>query len=459
MRSRCWLIALTVLVWFCGSSMADDSELAQKIDALVQPYLDESIAVGMTVGVVHGDKSLVRGYGRVDREDAKPPTGKTTYEIGSISKTFTGLLLADAVVQDQVRLDQPVAELLPSEVQMQQHGDGPVLLKHLATHVSGLPRMPNNLSPSDVSDPYADYRREDLYAFLSDHVPARGPAKEYEYSNLAFGLLGQLLADLAGKSYHELIRSRIADPLGMIDTSVELDDAAQSRLALPYNAALATDKNWLFQSIAGAGAVRSTVDDMLLYARAHLHPPADQVGEAIELAWAIHQPPLKNSDFAMGLGWHVARDGSTRWHNGQTGGYHSMILINRSSDLAVVVLSNTATMEIDVLAEQLVRALMGASEQPRQFPKSVSVSAEQMQRLVGRYQLAPNFILTAKIEDEKLMVGATGQPFLQVFPASVTKWNYRVVDASLSFELDEKGPARAVILHQNGLNQRATRLE
>lgn len=244
----------------------------------------------------------------------------------------------------------------------------------------------------------------------------------------------------------------------MDDTAVELSDAMQARLAPPYDAQLSEDHRWHFQAIAGAGAVCSSVEDLLRYARAHLNPPEGQLGEAIELAWKVHQG-AQDGGFAMGLGWHVARDGSTRWHNGQTGGYHSMMLVNRLSGIAVVVLANTATMEIDVLAEQLIRALAGAKEQPREFAKVVEVAPEQMERLVGRYQLIPTFILTAKIEDGKLMVGATGQPFFQVFPQSDSKWSYRVVDASLTFELGDEGPAKAVILHQNGLNQRAERLD
>lgn len=432
----------------CQVVKAEESELAAQIDRLVQPYLDESIVVGMVVGVIRGNDSVVRGYGRVARDEPAQPHGQTVYEIGSITKTFTGLLLADAVVHGRLQLDRPIADLLPADVRTPQHEDGPIRLEHLATHASGLPRMPKNFSPSDARNPYADYSAQDLYAFLSSHSLACGPAVEREYSNLGFGLLGEIIAGQAGGSYGDLIQSRIVKPLEMESTAVELNESMQARLAPPYNADLNEDRRWNFQTMAGAGAVHSTVDDMLLYARAHLHPPDGQLGTAIELAWAVRQPAIKGEDFAMGLGWHVARDGATRWHNGQTGGYHSMLLINRPASVAVVVLANTATMEIDTLAEQLVRMLVGVPERPRKFEKSVEVSADQIQRLAGRYQLAPTFILTVKIEGEKLMVRATGQPFFRVLPQSNTEWSYRVGEASLTFELDEDGPAKAVVLHQ-----------
>ncbi|WP_164103198.1 serine hydrolase [Candidatus Laterigemmans baculatus] len=433
-------------------------EFAAEIDRLVQPYLDNSVIAGMVVGAIRGDETLVRGYGREDLDRPAKPDGKTIYEIGSISKTFTGLLLADAVVDGRVQLDQPVAEVVPDQVEFPQHADGPILLKHLATHVSGLPRMPSNMKPKEPQDPYADYGADGLYAFLSSHSLERGPEQKAEYSNLAFGLLGQILAEQSNTSYGELVEARIAEPLKMKDTTAEVDEVKPSRLAVPYDANLERSSNWRFQSIAGAGAVCSTADDMLRYARAHLNPPRGPLGEAIELAWKTQQPPLAEGDFAVGLGWHIARDGETRWHNGQTGGYHSMIMIHRPSKTAVVLLANTATMEADRLAEQLMRMLLGIPEQPRQFEKSVEVAPEQMQRLVGRYQLTPEFILTVQVEEGKLMVGATGQPFFRVFPQSDTEWKYGVVDASLTFETGDEGPATAVVLHQGGIDQRATRM-
>lgn len=454
-------VVLLAIVFQCACSTdqadAQRPDLAVQVDRLVQPYLDQEIVVGMVVGVIRGDETMVRGYGRVTRDAADQPDGKTVYEIGSVTKTFTGLLLADAVVQGRVKLDQPVADLLPPGVRMPQHGDEPIRLKHLATHAAGLPRLPSNLSPSDPSDPYADYDKDDLYGILSGLQLERAPATEVAYSNLGFGLLGQVLADQAGVAYGQLIEARIAKPLKMDDTATELDRQMRARLAPPYNADLQEDQNWNFKAMAGAGAVRSTADDMLRYARAHLQPPSGPLGEAIELAWKVQQPAIDGDGFAIGLGWHVARDGATRWHNGQTGGYHAMVMLNRPAKAAVVVLANTATMEVDALSEQLVRMLAGVAEQPRKFEQTVEVSPAHMQRLVGSYQLTPDFVLTVKIEDQKLMVGATGQPFFQVFPQSETKWNYRVVPASLTFEVGKDGPAKAVTLHQNGIDQRAVR--
>lgn len=463
-KYECGCILISVALGTLGSLLpqrcaGDDPGFSDQVDLLVQPYLDEPVVTGMVVGAIRGDESLVRGYGRVRPDKPAAPDGKTVYEIGSVSKTFTGLLLADAVVRGDASLEQPVQQWLPEAVAMPQPIDGPITLKHLATHVSGLPRLPGNMTSAHEADPYADYRRDDLFAFLREHQLRRGPGVQLEYSNVAFGLLGQLLADRAGQDYGERVQSVIAKPLGMHDTRVVLTDSMRQRLAPPYSADLEPAENWHFQAIAGAGALRSTASDMMCFAHAHLDPPDSPLGRAIELAWKVHQPGIAEQDFAMGLGWHVARDGTTRWHNGQTGGYHAMVLVNRPQQIAVIMLSNTSTMEVSALAEQLFRMLAGSPEKPREFEPTVKIAPETMKRLAGRYRLAPNFVLTVTVEQGKLLVRATGQPAFPVVATSETEWHYRAVDAQLTFELDDDGPATAVVLHQGGSDHRAERIE
>jgi hypothetical protein len=160
----------------------------------------------------------------------------------------------------------------------------------------------------------------------------------------------------------------------------------------------------------------------------------------------------------MGLGWHFAVDG-TRWHNGQTGGYHSMLLINRPLQIAVVLLTNTSTGEVDQLANQVIQMLAGASPKPRKFDEAKQIGIAKMRQLEGRYQLAPNFIFTVKVQGKKLMVGITNQPTLEVFAKSETEWFYKVVPASLEFKLGEDGKATSLVLNQNGAQQEAKRIK
>jgi D-alanyl-D-alanine-carboxypeptidase/D-alanyl-D-alanine-endopeptidase len=435
---------------------ADHETLRQRTDVLVQPYLDNDIIVGMTIGVLREGKRDVFGYGRMSRADRRVPDGDTIFELGSATKVLTGILLADAVVRGRFKLNQPAGDLLPAGVKMPAKGDRPITLQDLSTHVSGLPPIPDNLKPGDLDNPYADYRDQDLYAFLNKHKLTRAPGTKYEYSNLGQGVLGQLLSLQAKSTYEDLVRSRIAVPLKMSSTTIKVDKKSQSRLAPGHLGDGQPAANWDLPALAGAGAIRTTVNDMLLFAAANLAPPQGKLGEAIEMAWSIHQKPIKKGDASLGLGWHVTPDG-TRWHNGQTGGYHAIILVNRQSKSSVILLTNTATGEVDQLAIDILRMISGAKVAPRKFDKAIDVSAATLQKYVGNYELAQGVLFTVKAVDGKLMISLTGQPAYQVFSRSETVWFYKVVDATITFNVDKNGRCDSLVLFQNGVKQTARR--
>ena len=435
---------------------AQEQSMRQRTDQLVQPYLDNDIVVGMTIGVLRDGKQEIFGYGRMSRDDRRVPDGDTIYELASATKVLTGILLADAVVQDRVKLNQPAGELLPAGVKMPANVDRAITLQDLATHVSGLPRIPDNMKFGNPGNPYADYLEKDLYSFLNNYKLAQAPGTKSEYSNLGQGLLGHLLSLQAKSTYEDLVRNRIAVPLKMSSTIITLDKESQSRLAPGHTGEGKPAANWDMQVLAGAGGVRTTVNDLLLFAAANLAPPKDKLGEAIEMAWTVHQKPLKTGDMPLGLGWQLALDG-TRWHSGQTGGYHSMILVNRQFKTSVVLLTNTATTEVDQLATDILKMISGVTVIPRKFEKPINVPTEALQKFVGRYELAPGALFTVEVKDDKLMIGLTGQSSYQVFPRSETEWFYKVVDATITFNVDKNGKCDSLVLFQNGIKQTAKR--
>ena len=171
----------------------------------------------------------------------------------------------------------------------------------------------------------------------------------------------------------------------------------------------------------------------------------------------------------MGLGWMIAGDGQTRWHNGQTGGSHSALFINRELKCAVIVLCNTAvTNEVDQLAMQLIQKAAGqeVKPEPSETPEAIMAAANSpsMRNFAVGWSVAisstPDFIFDVQDRDGHLMVGITNQPTQEVFPDSPTRWSYRGVDATLEFNLSKTGPAKSLILHQNGAEpDRSTELE
>lgn len=443
------LIAFLVSMVAVQAMAQDDFKHEQKIAALVEPYLANQKINAISVGVITNGKTWTKNFGTLDAEGTRSPDEKTLYEIGSISKVFTSVLLAEAIESGRLKLNDPISTVMKELAEKNPTVGNSITFQQLSHHVSGLPVMPDNIKPADSTNPFDGYDREMLTEYMLSAKPARKPGEGYEYSNLAVGLLGDLLSRQAGLSYDALLKEKLTGPLKMSDTTINLTPEQLSHFAPPHNAALLADKAWDFDALAGCGAIRSNIDDMLLFAKASLNPPEGPLGKAIELAWTQHKP-ANNGNHAMGLGWMIAQDGSTRWHNGQTGGYQSMMLVSRQADCAVVLLCNTAGSGTDALAEQIIQTAMGLDVQPRTFDKEVKVDPRVAKRLEGKYELAPGIVITVQVKDGRMMAQLTGQQFLALIPKSETEWKYQLVDATLKFELPESGNSPKVTLLQAG---------
>jgi len=333
-----------------------NKDLAQAISS---GALAPSTGAGVTIGIVdHGEKRVF-AYGT-----AKPDS---IFEIGSITKIFTGLLLAQMVQQEKVKFDEPVRDLLPAGTVAKPAGSEITLLD-LATQHSGLPRMPDNFHPADRSNPYADYRAANLYSFLASHGVAKPADATFLYSNLGFGLLGQALADRAGVPYPELLRNEITGPLGMKDTVVALSAEQKLRFITGHDMAHQPTHAWDLDALAGAGAIRSTAADMVIYLQANLHPDqlpstANGTPDGKTLPAALAQSHELRADALPGmriaLAWLYVPATGSYWHNGGTGGYSSFAFFNPKADYAAVVLVNTAGEFADRLGHHIAERLAG----------------------------------------------------------------------------------------------------
>lgn len=319
-----------------------DNDIAE---ALKSGELGPSTGAGVSIAVVEHGVTRIFSYGA-----AKPDS---IFEIGSITKTFTGLVLSQMVEQGTVRLDDPVRELLPPSTVAKPAGDEITLLD-LATQHSGLPRLPDNLKPADPANPYADYGPANLYAFLAKHKVAKAAQPSFLYSNLGFGLLGQALSNRAGTSYAALLEQEITGPLGLKDTVVSLLPEQQARFIPGHDRDHHPVKAWEFDALAGCGAIRSTAPDMLAYLQANLHPenfkatigssagttmPAALIQSHLLRADAIEAGVV---DRRIALAWFFSPATGSYWHNGGTGGYSSFAFFNPKGDYAAVVLLNTS---------------------------------------------------------------------------------------------------------------------
>ena len=305
-----------------------------------KPVLNASAGIGIVIGVYQEGQRRIFAYGAADPD--------SIFEIGSVTKTFTGLLLAQLTAQHDVTLNEPIGTLLPPGAVTRPAGPEITLLD-LATQHSGLPRLPANLQANaNPADPYAGYGPKELYAYLQDHGVALPKTPTYLYSNLGYGLLGFVLARHAGKPYAQLVEDQITTPLHMTSTAVDLPANEKPRLIQGHDAANAPVPSWTFDALAGAGALRSSAGDLLTYLAAQLHPTSistgAEQGPAATLSRAISMTHELRADgpagMKVGMGWLYEEANGTYWHDGGTGGYTSMVAFQPANDRAVVVLYN-----------------------------------------------------------------------------------------------------------------------
>lgn len=463
-----WVLAIAAATSATAQSPATPSPVPS--DEEIRKILVERIdtyrqSVGIVVGVIEPGGRRIVTYGSRAKGDARPLDGDTIFEIGSITKVFTSLLLADAVRRGEVALSDPVAKYLPPEVKMPERGRA-ITLQDLATHTSGLPRMPDNFQPKDPANPYADYSTDQMYQFLSRYQLTRDPGATVEYSNFGVGLLGHVLARRAGMDYETLVRTRVTGPLGMRHTGIALSPEMQARLAPGHSPALEPVPNWDLPTFAGAGALRSSTNDMLTFLAAALGYGSSPLDSAFATMLSIRPPPSSTAPDTA-LGWQISRGKETEviWHNGGTGGYRTWVGYEPRSRTGVVVLTNagTAAGPDDIGRHLLVPSSALLQKFPSQGPPKprtqTTVDAAVFERYVGRYQLAPSAVLTITRDGTRFFVQLTGQPTFEIFAESEKDYFLKVVDAQLTFETDAQNKAVAVVLHQNGIDQRAPRIE
>jgi CubicO group peptidase (beta-lactamase class C family) len=416
----------------------------------VEKAAHERVAAGihktLVFAFVDGDKSEVVAFGKL--ATGKAPDGDTVYEIGSITKTFTATLLAEAVLAGRVTLDTPLVRLLP-EFKIPSRGGNEITLGELAMQRSGLPRLPSNLRPKDPENPYADYDAAKLKAFLAGYELPRDPGATYEYSNLGFGLLGYALAHAANTTYGAMTAEKIFKPLGMTTSGTALTEDTRAHLAPGHDGSGNPVKNWDFDALAGAGAIRSTAEDMLRYLKANMGIGASPLVAAMQFA----QQPRSDAVNAVriGLAWMTTRSG-TVWHNGQTGGYASFIGFTADRRHGVVVLTDTG-----VTADDLGFASLDAGAEIAPAQKAIVLLAAALDDYAGTYKLADNFLLKVSRSGDGLLAQATGQGPIPIFPSAPNEFFARVAGISISFTRDPNGAVNGLVLHQNG-DHKAPRL-
>jgi serine-type D-Ala-D-Ala carboxypeptidase/endopeptidase len=426
-----------------------------EIRSIMANRVESGKAVGIVTGVIDEKGRQVVASGKISLDGTQPPDGDTVFEIGSVTKVFTSLILADMIEKGEVKPDDPVAKFLPATVKVPSRNGRQITLLDLSMQVSGLPRLPDNLKPADPANPYADYDAAKLYGFLSRYTLTRDPGEKYEYSNLAVGLLGHALALKAGMRLR-----RTAAPAHLRAAGNErhihhaLRGAKEAARAGIQRIAQARQE----LGFRRAGRLRRGALHGERYAEVRRREPgADRhPAQGRHAPHAIREerkPALP--DLEIGMAWHVFTKFDTLiwWHNGGTYGYRSFVGFNPAKKEGVVVLCNTF-MDNDDLGRHILESRYPVAGFTKEAPrKEIQVDAAVLERYVGEYELTPAFKIAVTREGARLFVQATGQPRFEIFAQSESEFFLKVVDASVTFLPD------ALILHQGGMDQKAKKVK
>ena len=422
-------------------------------DATIHRILEERIdttkqSVGIVVGIVTPQARRVIRHGRLALGDSREVGPDTVFEIGSVTKVLTAMLLADMARRGEVSVTDPVIRYLPPEVATRAQGLRTTTLADLATHTAGFPFWPSGIpATAEGTAQMASYSLDQLYQFVSAFEAPADVGTRWMYSNTDAGLLGVLLARRAGSTYDALIESRITRPLGMTSTAVAVSPAMQPRLAVGHNAELKPAGVWNVQTLAAGGSLHSTVNDLLTLLAA--------VGDPMTVAGAAMPGMLATRrqapGFQQALGWMVLGTGPGEGlllHDGNTLGFASSVVYDPVSRTGVVVLSNSSTTVSDI-ARHIARPTMplAAPLSPAPRKTEIAIEPDLLDVYAGAYEPGPGAVFTVTREGDALMIQIPGIPKLRLRPESPRDFfvaeNTRV---TVTFNVDAAGRVTGLLL-------------
>jgi CubicO group peptidase (beta-lactamase class C family) len=452
----CWLLTAS-----CGEASAP--AIPEDVRASARARVDCGYNAGIVVGMVDPGGETFFGYGRTELPRGPKPNDRTVFEIGSVGKVFTALLLAEMAKRGELDLDDPIERHLPDSVAAPRRAGRSITLAHLASHTSGLPNLPDSFNPPDQEHPFAGFDCEDMYAFLRSHRLRRDVGAVYEYSIIGTGLLGHLLSLRARKPFEMLLEERIAAVLGMPDTRFTMTPGMRVRLAQGYSGPIPVG-TWPPQPpLMGTGNELSTARDLLTFLAANLHLVETALRPAIE---EIQKPrhDCGSPTTKVGLGWHIKIDGAHPivLHSGGTGGYSAFAGFVSETRTGVVVLSNSTTDIADIGIH-----LLDPSIPLREIHPPFPVPKEVLRSYEGTYgaapPFAPGFQQNTEIHVEEmegwLIVHITGLARVPLHAVSETRFLSPETGGTITFLRNDQGDVTGLVGERAGLRQAARRID
>lgn len=318
-----------------GGDYAATTTYKAEVDKLAKPVVGKH-CVGLVVGIISPEGREIYGYGKTSSK-GKLPDGNSFFEIGSITKTFTSLILSKYIDENRLLENQPVQELLPSGKVKVPMRTRPVSLAHLATHSAGFPEMPSNFQSETT------YSVDNLFAAVNKVRLISTPGSRWVYSNFGVGLLGYSLCLNSGMKYADLVKKEVLDPLGLKDTAITLNAEQNRRMVQPHSSVKrpVAPYKWKSDAMVAAGGLCASANDLLNYLAAQAGLRDSPLSAAMELSHAVRT--TVDGRTRMGLAWFIDKESGFFYHGGETGGCSTYAGFDPKTQTCVVVLANTVS--------------------------------------------------------------------------------------------------------------------
>jgi serine-type D-Ala-D-Ala carboxypeptidase/endopeptidase len=455
------LVAATALALAAVPALAQEAAMPSngEISQILADRIDRDKAnIGIAVAVIEGGETRFVSHGTLGRDDPAPVNEFTPFEAGSVTKVLTSLVLAQLALEGEIDLDAPIADYLPEGTVVPEADGKAISAFDLATHMSGLTGLPEEITAKGLDNPYSGFTDAQLLEWLGQQQLARPIGEGFEYSNVGVALLGEIIEGVTDEPFAKTVEQRVLLPLGMESSVLALGSEKPEGMAIGHDGAGEPVPYWDFDAVAPAGALISTASDLAKFIAAasgasesKLKPAFDKMLERVR--------PTGDAG-SVGLGWFVTPTGSGEfvWHNGRTGGFRAFAGFERTSGNGVVVLSNMSTEAgIEDIGMHLLDPSLPLRVQP--VPRTaVEIDPAVLPGYAGDYVLAPGVVLSVTTEDGRLFAQLTGQQRFEIFPESETEFFYRVVEAQISFVTAADGTV-SIVLHQNGQDMPGLRAE
>jgi len=435
------------------SDLPDEPEIRNLLAARIKALGGEQGGVGIVIGVISPRGRQTISAGQCSCGDSHPPDGDTIFEIGSVTKTFTALLLAEMAEQHEVALNDPAVKYLPTGFRIPERNGKTISLLDLATHTSGLPFMPDESALPNESAT-TKYSVADLRRFLASWELRSEIGKKWEYSNIGYWLLGEALADRAGVDYETLLRKRVIAPLGLTNTDFEVSPKMKTNFAAGHNAVLQPSPPIstlpIYSLMPAAGGLYSTANDLLKVLAVAMDYERSSLSTATHLTWTTRRPVSSNGS-EQALGWTIIHEQNDELivHDGGTFGYASSIAWDPFKRVGVVVLSNQVASVGDI-ARHLLRPSLALEKPTATKRTEVSIDPAKLDLYIGNYEASGEGIFAIVREGNGLAIRAPaewGLPKFTLHPESRQEFFVAELPMHVAFQFETDGSVKKVLIY------------